>query len=82
MGMAKSLQIEPFKKLILLILLLATITEVVPLWVAERKFNILDWIANVYGIVLGVLIIKIAQRSKNRRMYYRRCRNRLNSVKA
>jgi VanZ family protein len=47
---------------ILLILLLATVTEAVQLWVPERAFNPVDWIANVAGVVIGVVTIMLAQR--------------------
>jgi VanZ family protein len=40
-------------------LLLATISEVVQLWVPARSFNVMDWVANVAGILLGVIIIRI-----------------------
>lgn len=49
-------------KFVLLILLLATVTEVVQLWVPERAFNVFDMISNVAGIGLGVFVIKMAQR--------------------
>ena len=49
-------------KFILLTLLLATVTEVVQLWVPERAFNVFDLISNATGIGLGVFVIKIAQR--------------------
>jgi VanZ family protein len=49
-------------KFVLLILLLATVTEVVQLWVPERAFNPMDWVANVAGVVIGVGIIVMAQR--------------------
>jgi VanZ family protein len=53
---------NPLTKFILLVLLLATVTEVVQLWVPGRTFNIVDWIANVCGLIVGVGIIKMAQR--------------------
>jgi VanZ family protein len=49
-------------KFIAVTLLLATVTEFVQLWVPTRAFNVLDWVANVAGIVLGVVIIKIKDR--------------------
>ena len=48
-----------FLKFILLILLLAIITEVVQLWVPERAFNVFDLISNAAGVGLGVFIIKM-----------------------
>ncbi|MBN2764475.1 MAG: VanZ family protein [Bacteroidales bacterium] len=44
-------------KFILLILLLATVSEVVQLWVPGRAFNPADLLANVTGILLGVGVI-------------------------
>jgi len=48
-------------KFILLILLLGIITEVVQLWVPERAFNVFDLLANVAGVVAGVVVIRVAQ---------------------
>jgi VanZ family protein len=36
--------------------LLATVTEVIQLWVPARSFNPLDWVANMSGLVLGLLV--------------------------
>jgi VanZ family protein len=48
------------------ILFLATVTECIQIWVPTRSFNIMDWVANVAGIGLGVIVIKIAEgRFKN-----------------
>ena len=38
----------------LAVLALATFTEVVQLVVPSRSFNVLDWLANVVGIILGL----------------------------
>ncbi len=46
----------------LVILLLATITEVVQIWVPERTFNMLDLLSNVAGLGLGIGIVWIVQR--------------------
>jgi VanZ family protein len=43
-------------------LLLATISEVVQLWVPARSFNVMDWVANVAGILLGLIFIKIVEK--------------------
>jgi VanZ family protein len=53
---------KPLLKFILVILFLATFTEFVQLWVPERAFNIMDWVANVSGIGLGIVIIVAAGR--------------------
>jgi VanZ family protein len=49
-------------KFFLLILLLATFTEVVQLWVPERAFNVFDLVSNVAGLTLGVGVIFLGQR--------------------
>jgi len=51
-----------FPKFILLVMFLATVTEVIQLWVPERTFNVFDLISNITGIGIGVLIIKMVQR--------------------
>ncbi len=43
-----------FLKFMLAVLALATFTEVVQLVVPSRSFNVLDWLANVVGIILGL----------------------------
>jgi VanZ family protein len=48
------------KKFILLILLLATTTEVIQLWIPERIFNLWDWVGNISGMMIGLIIIIIA----------------------
>jgi len=51
-------------KFILAVFFLATVTEVLQIWVPERSFNVMDWVANVAGIFLGVVIIKIQDQRK------------------
>lgn len=46
-----------FKKFILTILILATVTEAVQIFVPSRAFNFFDWLANVVGIVIGLMVI-------------------------
>ena len=41
---------------LLVILVLSTITEAVQLFVPSRVFNIFDWIANLLGIGVGMVI--------------------------
>jgi VanZ family protein len=53
---------RPTSHFLTAILLLATITEFVQLWVPTRSFNIMDWVANVSGIFLGMVVIKIKDR--------------------
>ncbi len=52
---------NPLRKFIVATLVLATVTEFVQLWVPERAFNILDWVANVSGIAVGLLLIRLAK---------------------
>lgn len=49
-------------KFFLIMLFLAIVTEMVQLWVPARSFNVFDILANMTGIGLGVIIIKINQR--------------------
>jgi VanZ family protein len=42
---------------IMLILFLATITEVIQLWVPARTFNPMDLIANIIGLTAGIAVI-------------------------
>jgi VanZ family protein len=46
-----------FKKLILAVFILATISEGVQLFVPYRAFNLFDWLANVVGIGIGLAVI-------------------------
>lgn len=46
-------------KYILLILALATVTETAQLWVPARAFNVLDWVANAAGIVMGAVVCRL-----------------------
>ncbi len=51
---------NPLRKFILLVMILATVTEVVQIWVPARSFNIFDWVANAAGILVGWGIIRIS----------------------
>lgn len=51
-------------KFVLLILLLATVTEVVQLWIPDRAFNVFDMISNVAGLIAGMGVIKMVQHCK------------------
>jgi VanZ family protein len=55
---------EPLLKFILLIVLLAIITEVVQLWIPDRAFNVFDMISNVAGLIAGMGVIKMVQHCK------------------
>jgi hypothetical protein len=46
-----------FIKFLVVVLISATLTEVVQLWVPERSCNFFDWLANVVGIGIGVMVI-------------------------
>jgi VanZ family protein len=60
----KLFTLNPLMKFFLLILLLATVTEVAQLWVPRRSFNIFDWVANISGVVVGLGVIKITERQE------------------
>ena len=51
-----------FIRFFLLILFLGTFTEAVQLWVPDRAFNIFDLISNMVGLIIGIMIILLAQR--------------------
>ena len=56
---------KPLIKFILAVLLLATVTEFLQLFVPMRVFNLYDLISNLTGVGLGVFIIIVTQwRSK------------------
>jgi VanZ family protein len=44
-------------KFLILIFLLATITEMIQLWVPSRSFNLMDWVSNVSGVAIGLAVI-------------------------
>ena len=58
------------QRFVVLIFLLAVVTEVVQLWIPERMFNLFDMISNMTGLVIGVGVIEMVKRRKGRRMYY------------
>jgi VanZ family protein len=51
-----------FLKFLVVILVLATVTEGVQAVVPERSWNAFDWVANIVGIVIGVLVISTVRR--------------------
>jgi len=53
---------DPLKKFVLLVLFLATVTELVQLWVPERAFNVFDMLSNMIGVIVGLGVIRMAQR--------------------
>jgi VanZ family protein len=53
-------------KFIIFILSLATVTELVQLWVPQRTFNIYDWVANVVGLIVGMGVIRMARRREGK----------------
>lgn len=66
-GQIKGFQLfesRTFFKFIMVTLLLATVSEVAQLWVPVRSFNLLDWVANVSGIVLGAITIRIFRKKE------------------
>jgi VanZ family protein len=46
-----------FKRFILAVLILATVSEAVQLFVPSRAFNFFDWFSNIIGICVGVIVI-------------------------
>jgi len=53
-------------KFILSVFFLATTTEVVQLWVPERAFNPVDWMANVSGLFIGLIVIAMQMKRRLR----------------
>lgn len=43
----------------ILVLILAVVSELVQLWVPDRAFNVFDMLANVLGLILGIIFIKM-----------------------
>ncbi len=50
---------KPLLKFLMVVLLLATVSEVVQLWVPVRAFNPFDLVTNVAGLAAGVTFILI-----------------------
>jgi VanZ family protein len=50
-----------FIKFLIIVLVLAIITEIVQIFIPMRAFNFFDLIANIIGICFGVVIIKIVK---------------------
>jgi VanZ family protein len=46
-------------KFFLFMVLLATVSEVVQLWVPYRSFNIMDWLSNMTGLALGFVLVLV-----------------------
>jgi VanZ family protein len=57
---------NPLKKFFIIVLLLATASEFIQLWVPARSFNLFDWVANVGGIVVGIGIIMMVPRHRGK----------------
>jgi len=53
-------------KFTLVVFLLAIVTEWVQLFVPDRAFNVFDLISNVTGVFLGMGILMLAQRRKDK----------------
>jgi VanZ family protein len=58
--------LDSFKKFILAVLILATITEGVQLIIPYRAFNLFDYVANLVGIGVGLVVIWLFGRRKGR----------------
>jgi len=48
-----------FQKFLLAVFFLASLTEVLQLSIPTRAFNLYDWIANIIGLVFGVILVRI-----------------------
>ena len=57
----KLFDVNPLPKFIVLILLLAIVTELAQLWVPSRAFNVFDGVANVAGVLAGWSVIRITK---------------------
>ncbi len=55
----KLFDVNPLRKFIVLILLLAIVTEFAQLWVPSRAFNVFDGVANVAGVMAGWAVIRV-----------------------
>lgn len=53
---------NPLMKFVMAVLMLATVTEVVQLWVPERAFNPFDLLADLTGVAVGTVGILIEDR--------------------
>jgi VanZ family protein len=53
---------KPVLKFIFVMVILASVTEVVQLAVPSRTFNPLDWVANLVGLGVGLIWLKIGCR--------------------
>jgi VanZ family protein len=51
-------------KFLILIIFLATVTEVVQLWVPYRSFNPMDWVSNLSGVAIGLVVMHLLRRKK------------------
>jgi len=50
---------RPLLKLSVILCLQAAVTEFVQLWVPNRTFNMIDWFANMAGVAVGLIVVKI-----------------------
>lgn len=48
---------HPLRKFILLVFLLASVTEIIQLWAPGRSFSMLDMTSNLAGLGTGIVII-------------------------
>jgi VanZ family protein len=53
---------KALRKFLILIFILATITEIVQLWVPYRSFNPMDWVSNLSGVIIGMAVMYISRR--------------------
>ena len=60
------------QRFVVLIFLLAVVTEVVQLWVPERTFNLFDLVSNIAGLFFGVVVIETVLRREGMKATKRR----------
>lgn len=48
-----------YNRFLIMVLILATITEVIQLTVPSRSFNVFDWLSNLIGIGIGLLLTRL-----------------------
>jgi VanZ family protein len=53
---------KPLLKFIIVMVILASVTEMVQLAVPSRTFNPLDWVANLVGLGVGLICLKMFEK--------------------
>jgi len=58
------------KKFSILIIILATVTELIQILVPARAINIFDWAANLSGAITGLIIVRAFRKVIKKGKYY------------